>query len=92
MIGVETQRTHSIFSESRDGIKISGVNDVISFDERGVALETLSGSMAVEGEGLHVKVLNIADGLVEIEGHINGIYYYEDRPSNKRGLFARRSD
>ncbi len=91
MVG-EIQKEHSVFSQARDGVKITGVNDVLSFDERGVALETSSGSMAVEGEGLHVRVLNIKDGVVEIDGQINGIYYYESRPSSKRGLFSHRSE
>ncbi len=90
MSGVETQRIHSVFSEARDGVKIKGVCDVISFDESGVALETSLGNMAIEGEELHVRVLNIADGIVEIDGKINGIYYYEDRSPSKRGLFTRR--
>ncbi len=85
-------KRHSISSCQREGIKIDGVIDVVSFDERGVALETVCGSMAVEGEELHVTVLNITDGKVEIDGRINGIYYYENRPSGKRGLFSRRAE
>ncbi len=81
---------HYIYSKGREGIKINGVSDVASFDESGVALETLCGSMAVEGEGLHVTVLNITDGIVEIDGRINGVYYYENKPQEKRGLFSRR--
>ncbi len=85
-------KKHSIVSNARDGIKICGVCDVVSFDERGVALETDVGSMAVEGEELHVTVLNITDGIVEIDGRINGIYYYENRPEKKRGIFSRRGE
>ena len=85
-----TGKKHAISSALREGIKIDGVLDVISFDERGVALETSVGNMAVEGEGLHVTVLNITDGRVEIDGRINGIYYYESKPSGKRGLFRGR--
>jgi len=81
------EKKHSIRSSNREGISIDGVVDVVSFDERGVALETVVGSMAVEGEDLHVTVLNITDGKVEIDGRINGIYYYESKPSGKRGLF-----
>ncbi len=84
------KKRHSIASSAREGIDVCGVCDVISFDERGVALETDVGSMAIEGEGLHVKVLNITDGIVEIEGRINGIYYYEGRTEKKRGIFSRR--
>ena len=90
MNGQNAEKRHSIFSRDREGIKIDGVLDVVSFDESGVALETTAGSMAVEGEGLHVTVLNITDGIVEIDGRINGIYYYEPKPRGKRGLFSGR--
>ena len=83
---------HSFFSKKREGISISGVSDVISFDENGVALVTECGNMGIEGEGLHVTVLNVTDGKVEIEGRINGIYYYEIKPAVKKGLFGKRSD
>ena len=87
-----SRKTHSIASSGREGIKITGVSDVLSFDDHGIALETDVGSMAVEGEDLHVTVLNITDGIVEIDGRINAIYYYENRPTAKRGLFSRRGE
>lgn len=83
-------KVHSFFSENRDGIKIRGVSEVVSFDEGGVALETPLGNMAIEGEGLRVTTLNTDDGIVEILGRINGIYYYDVKPSAKHGLFSRR--
>lgn len=86
------ERIHEFSSRNREGIKISGVCDVVSFDESGVSLETLCGSMAVEGEDLHVKTLNTDDGVVEIDGKINGVYYYENKPTAKRGLFGKRSE
>lgn len=85
-------RIHSFFSENRDGMKIRGVSEVISFDDGGVALETPFGNMAVEGEGLRVTTLNTDDGVVEITGQINGVYYYDAKPMAKRGLFGRRSE
>ena len=85
-------KIHSFISENRDGIKIRGVSEVISFDDSGVALETSLGNMAVEGEGMRVTTLNTDDGIVEISGRINGVYYYETKPVAKRGLFGRRSD
>ena len=83
---------HSFSSSRRQGLDISGVCDVISFDENGVALKTDCGEMAVEGEGLHITVLNITDGNVVIEGRINGLYYYESRPTSKKGFFGKRQD
>ena len=83
---------HSFISHSREGIKIDGVREVVSFDELGVMLDTVCGRMAIEGEDLHVTVLNITDGKVEVEGRVNGVYYIEDKPTAKRGLFGRRTD
>ena len=83
---------HSFSSSGREGIAIGGVLDVVSFDERGVVLETACGSMAIEGEGLHITVLNITDGKVCIEGRINGVYYVDNTPKPKRGLFGRKND
>ena len=83
---------HAFSSRGREGIEISGVSDVVSFDDRGVVMDTLCGSMALEGEGLHITVLNITDGKVKVEGRINGVYYFEDRPKQKRGLFGRKND
>jgi sporulation protein YabP len=83
---------HSFSSSAREGMNISGVCDVISFDENGVALRTDCGEMAIEGEGLHITVLNITDGNVVIEGRINGLYYYESRPAVKKGLFGKRQE
>lgn len=74
----------------REGIEIEGVLDVISFDEGGVVMETSCGSLAVEGEGLHVTVLNVTDGRVVVEGRINGAYYFDNSPKQKRGLFGKK--
>ena len=83
---------HSFFSRERNGIEIDGVSDVVSFDEGGVVMETSFGSMAVEGEGLHITVLNITDGKVTVEGRINGVYYFENRKEQKRGIFGKKND
>jgi sporulation protein YabP len=86
------KKIHWFYSENRDGIKIRGVSEVLSFDDGGVALATPLGNMAVEGEGLRVTTLNTDEGVVEITGKINGVYYYDARPTAKRGLFSRRSE
>lgn len=80
---------HAFISKMREGIKINGVNEVLSFDDVGVSLDTPCGSMAIEGEGLRVTTLNTDDGIVEITGKINGVYYYESKPAQKHRLFKR---
>ena len=80
---------HSFSSKNREGMDIRGVLDVVSFDDKGIALETQSGSMAIEGEGLHITVLNINDGCVVVEGRINGVYYFDSSAKTKKGLFGK---
>ena len=94
MGNIDVGKAHSFISRMREGIEIEGVCDVISFDESGVSLETVCGNMAIEGECLHVTVLDITSGRVVIEGRISGAYYFDSKPTVKRGLFggARRSD
>ena len=82
---------HSFSSSNREGLDIGGVLDVVSFDEKGIALETQCGSMAIEGEGLHITVLNITDGCVSVEGRINGVYYFDRNPKQTKGLFGRKN-
>ena len=91
---INKNASHGFSSKMRNGIYVDGVSDVISFDEGGVVLTTLCGNMAIEGEGLHVTVLDITSGRVVIEGRISGAYYFDSKPTVKRGLFggARRSD
>ncbi len=85
----DIKTAHRFFSEERNGIKIDGVCDVISFDERSVVLDTTAGSMAVEGENLHITILNIENKNVEIEGKINAVYYFDNTPAPKKKLFGR---
>ena len=87
---IKGEGKHRFSSSNREGISITGVADVVSFDEKGVVLETLCGSMAIEGEDLRVTTLNITDGRVDVEGRINGAYYFEAKPQRKRGLFGKK--
>ena len=92
MNDIHMSPTHSFSSKAREGMKISGVSDVVSFDDRSIVLETSCGGMGIEGEDLHITTLNIAEGLVDVEGRINGLYYFEERPVQKRRLFSRGAD
>ena len=72
---------------------VTGAEDVISFDENSIALQTTMGILSIEGSELHIKHLSTesSDGSVQIEGRINGMLYIDDNPaSSRRGLFGRR--
>ena len=86
--GTEQAKKHTLCQTARQRLKITGVCDVQSFDEQCVVLMTDCGEMTVVGEGLHVDVLDMESGNVELEGKINGLDY-NDAAAQKRGWRAR---
>lgn len=70
-------REHSITVSSRERLSMSGIREIVSFDESGVSLRTSCGELAIDGEGIHISVLNIEKGELELAGKINGINYSE---------------
>ena len=57
-------KSHTLTARDREQISVSGVSEVVSFDETNVRLITSRGILNLEGEGLRIHVLNTADGAV----------------------------
>ena len=80
---------HEFCVKDRRMMTVSGVKEILSFDEQSVRMLTVSGDLAVEGEGLRVKVLDVERGCVSLEGRIDGVAYLEEEPSGRRGFWSR---
>ena len=78
---------HNIIIEGRERLNISGVTDVVDFDEENVNLQTTEGLLAIRGERLHVERLSLETGELSLEGRVYGLNY-SDRVENG-GFFAR---
>ena len=81
---------HKLIMEGRERVELTGVTEVISFDNEEIRLETVAGAMRFGGEDLHVKRLTLERGEVTLEGHINEICYYESSHSKSAGSFISR--
>ncbi|MBQ2865023.1 MAG: sporulation protein YabP [Clostridia bacterium] len=66
---------NNIIVENRERANISGVCEVISFDEREVSMNTTQGRLTLLGEGLHVEKLNLDIGEIAVTGRIDGFEY-----------------
>lgn len=83
---------HRVTVRDREGAEISGVTDVISFDEQTVMLDTVCGKLAIEGASLHIHVLDIAQGTVVMDGRVDALTYYQAENKEKdstAGFFGR---
>ncbi|MDR1530982.1 MAG: sporulation protein YabP, partial [Clostridiales bacterium] len=75
---------HAITIDHRENATITGVLDVISFDEETIVADTELGVLILHGASLHVNRLNLESGDLEIDGDIAGINY-EDQGSYAKG-------
>lgn len=74
----DNKKKHNIIMNDREIIKISGVVDVISFDDLMVIADTEKGILIIKGSNLHVNQLNLDSGELGVDGEINSLNY-EDR-------------
>ena len=70
--------------ENREKLSISGVLDVLSFDDQLVIVETELGLLNIKGENLRINKLSIDTSEVVIEGEIYSMVYSE-KDSTKKG-------
>ncbi|NLT94977.1 MAG: sporulation protein YabP [Clostridia bacterium] len=78
---------------NREMLQINGVNNVVSYDEAEILIQTVLGVLVVKGEGLHITNLNLEDGKLAVEGYINKLEYQEDKGAKLRdkskGIFSK---
>lgn len=78
------QNEHSLTMISRRELQISGVTQIISFDDALVALSTVCGELDVDGSGLNIDALDLDRKYAAVSGEIIGINYISDRPKKRR--------
>ena len=55
-------RLHRLVLSDRHSGSVTGVNDVVSFDENEIVLDTEMGLLTIRGKELHVKRLTLEKG------------------------------
>ena len=69
--------------ENRGKLSISGVIDVLSFDDQVVIVQTELGMLTVKGENLRINKLSIDTSEVVVEGEISNLAYSEKEMEKK---------
>ena len=83
------KRNHALSLVGRSEMQISGVQEVVSFDEERVSLRTLCGDMTVEGGELRIGVLDTERGMVTVHGRVDAVFYAGEDSEEKRGFLGR---
>ena len=80
-----TAAFHSLMLERQKGGTITGIREVISFDEKEILLHTEEGKLSIKGEGLHVKHLDLKSGQL-----IDSLTYLGRKKDKKEGSLLKR--
>ena len=75
----------NLILENRAKLSISGVNDVLSFDDQVVMVETELGLLTVKGQNLKINKLSLDTSEVIVEGEISYLAYSEPNQSKSSG-------
>ncbi|AIE58587.1 sporulation protein YabP [Bacillus methanolicus] len=81
---------HDIIMRSRRLLDITGVKQVESFDNEEFLLETVMGFLAIRGQNLQMKNLDVDKGIVSIKGKVYDIVYLDEHHGEKaKGIFSK---
>jgi len=73
----------NLILENREKLSISGVLDVLSFDDQVVIIETELGLLNVKGNNIRINKLSIDTSEVVVEGEIYSMVYSEKSSNSK---------
>ena len=78
---------HKLTLNERKNLTLTGVTEVISFDEMQIVLQTGLGTLFVHGQNLQLKNLSLEGGQVAVDGNIAALIFEEPRQERKWRLF-----
>lgn len=78
-------RPHSCLMQNRSAVGLTGVREVVSFDESQVVMDTDMGLLTLKGKELHVSRLTVEKGEVDVEGSVDSLTYSSNEAYHKSG-------
>lgn len=74
---------HKLILDERNALTMTGVTEVVSFDDDAIVLRTSLGMLTVQGSGLKLKTLSLDGGQVAVDGRISSLHYEELRTERR---------
>lgn len=79
----------NIILENRKKVTLTGVKDVLNYNEESISIVTELGTMTIKGKEMHIDTLTIEKGDMTVSGQIDSMVYAEikSRGSAFKNLF-----
>ena len=75
----QMQLPHRLTLNERRQLSMTGVSEVVSFDDTAVVLRTELGMRVIQGKDLQLKTLSLECGQVAVDGTVSSLHYEESR-------------
>ena len=80
---------HKLTLNNRKELHMTGVTEVISFDEQAVVVKTSMGLLTIHGQNLQLRNLSLEGGQIAVDGTLTAFVYEEPRKGGAlRRLFG----
>ena len=80
----QTSVIQNLILENRGKLSVSGVLDVLSFDDQVIIIETEIGLLIIKGDNLRINKLSIDTSEVIVEGDISSMNYSDNKNIEKQ--------
>ena len=70
---------HKLTLNERKSLTMTGVTEVLRFEESAVMLRTSLGTALIQGQELKLKTLSLEGGQVAVDGTVSALVYEEPR-------------
>ncbi|WP_097027779.1 sporulation protein YabP [Clostridium peptidivorans] len=87
---IKIEGKSSLNLENRKRLTLSGIVEVVSFNEDQIILNTSLGTLNIKGEGLKMNKLDVQNGDVIINGIVNScVYVNKENKKEKEKLLSK---
>ena len=88
---IQKELEHDVVITSRKRLHMTGIKDVVAFDEGQIMAQNDGADISIEGQNLKIEKFDSSSGELAVNGKIDGVLYYAPTPQKKKrplaGLF-----
>lgn len=75
----KTNKPHLLTLDNRRKLCLTGVEDVLGFNEEMISAVTPLGNLIIRGSKLHISKLSLDSGEVDVEGVVDSLQYVHNK-------------
>ena len=83
------KNNHQLNLTNRKNLEIDGVQEVISYNENTINIQTNMGNLEIKGEELNINKLNLEETKIVIDGNINNLQYSNKSKDKSKNIIKK---